>query len=75
MLFRNSGKLIHTSTVLKSQKKRGSFVELTNVNVRKSNEPLKVKLYPGFQESIEDVHSNQILTESTDDQLGKPFTI
>jgi hypothetical protein len=72
-LLENSRKLIHTSTELKNEKKMGNFVNLSNFNQsaanRTSKEALKVKLYPGFQESIEDVYS-----KPTDDQFGKHFS-
>jgi hypothetical protein len=77
-LLGNSKQFIHTSKALKSEKKKGNYVNLSNVEQsttnRLSSESFKVKLYPGFQESIEDVYTKP-LKDSTGEQFGKYFLL
>ena len=64
---RNGKCLVMQQTSNLSSKKQGNFTEPTN-NDSKSKP--KVKLYPGYQESIEDKYLNQSTSSSSDTDSG-----
>lgn len=69
----NSSKVYHQTRVL--NKKLGEFSELPNESKNDQNltkERRKVKLYPGFQSSVEDLNQQKFSnTKSQNNVLGK----